>query len=465
MVQSSRGADPSGEGHGYGSHAPTGSTAGSSHSAGGSSPDTGGITGFFSGLFGVRQAVDSRKTVNTAVTKTPTNYVTRYPQWSKYTAIASKVSGVDASFFDRLIGIESKGDPKAKSPTGALGLYQFTQKTGKQYGLKTAADRMDPYKSSVAVGKLTRDNVAGLTRALGRTPTQGEAYLAHQQGLGKKGSGNKSGAIGLLTRPNELARNVTTYGNINVNLPAGKSRNISAGDFAYGWTKQFNGNQSLYGNSGNAGGTATAGGAVTQPMGPNYSPNAVNIDHGFWGMILGTNDPVEQSDYLDSIRSGTIGIDPSEHIGLDSMITGSTGLSVLSGGAGNDVLSQSSGHVGAKAATNGEGVNLNDVLGHVISGDIKGAVSSLGGSLFKASGTQALDILNPFGAVADFLGLPGGNAATVDAVAGSSTLAEVIQEYFLRIVVIILGLIFVAVGLALFKNVQTVVTQAAKVVR
>lgn len=112
---------------------------------------------------------------------------------------AAKVAGTSPGYFQTMIGVESGGNPSAKNPnSSATGILQFTAPTAAQYGL---TDPTDPVASLRAGGEFTRDNVNALTKALGRSPTERELYLAHQQGatgatkLLTAGDSNKASAI------------------------------------------------------------------------------------------------------------------------------------------------------------------------------------------------------------------------------------------------------------------------------
>lgn len=149
-----------------------------------------------------------------------------------------------AGYLAQTASIESGGDPNAVSPTGAKGLFQFTKGTAAQYGLSNPNDVV---ASTYAAGKLASDNSGVLTQALGRPPTAGELYLAHQQGAGT--------AAALLANPNAPAGQVlASIGvnprNISVN---GGDPNMPAGAFAQKWTSKFG---SGVGGAGGAGAPA-----------------------------------------------------------------------------------------------------------------------------------------------------------------------------------------------------------------
>lgn len=140
--------------------------------------------------------------------------------------------GLPLSSMRVIAQLESGGNPNARNPnSSAGGVFQFIDSTAKQYGLK---NKFDPYQSADAGARLLRDNMAGLTKALGRQPTTGELYLAHQQGLG--------GAIKLLSNPNAPASSLV--GGKAVSLNAGDP-NMTASQFAARWVNKAN---SLDGN-------------------------------------------------------------------------------------------------------------------------------------------------------------------------------------------------------------------------
>jgi len=89
-----------------------------------------------------------------------------------------------ASYYARAQSIET--------PNGESNTFQFQPSTWKQYG---QGDINNPVDNFSAMQRLTQSNNAQLASALGRPPTAGELYLAHQQGAG--------GAISLLTNPDK----------------------------------------------------------------------------------------------------------------------------------------------------------------------------------------------------------------------------------------------------------------------
>ncbi len=152
-------------------------------------------------------------------------------------AITSAVTkyGVDADYMRRMAEIESSGNPLAKNDSGATGLYQFMGETAKQYGL---TDRTDPVASADAAARLTQANANQLKKALGRDPTPGELYLAHQQG--------GDGASALLSNPdmNVVDALALAYEGKRGKAKAAVRQNggkttMTAGEFANKWMTKF----------------------------------------------------------------------------------------------------------------------------------------------------------------------------------------------------------------------------------
>ena len=140
-------------------------------------------------------------------------------------AVRSQAFGTGfVSYKDRVRQIESGGKPFAVSPTGAAGDYQFTPATWQQYG--GGGDVFG--NQEAAMDRLTADNERALTQSLGRMPSPGELYLAHQQGA--------AGAAKLLTNPNARAGSLVGDQAIKVN---GGDPNAPAAAFTNMWTLRF----------------------------------------------------------------------------------------------------------------------------------------------------------------------------------------------------------------------------------
>jgi len=148
------------------------------------------------------------------------------PRLSSAIGTAASSSGVDPAYMTRLALVENGGKVEGGSTlSSAQGPFQFLSGTAKQYGL---TNPNDPAASADAAARLTLDNKAALTQALGREPTPGELYLAHQQGAG--------GAIKLLQNPNAPVESV---------IGAQAARNnaatpgMTAGQFTNKWAGKF----------------------------------------------------------------------------------------------------------------------------------------------------------------------------------------------------------------------------------
>lgn len=140
---------------------------------------------------------------------------------------AAKRYGEDPETLTEIARIETGGtfDPNARNPNStAGGLLQFIDSTARQYGLR---DKYDASQSADAGARLQRDNRQALTKALGRDPTPGELYLAHQQGSG--------GAIRLLANPGALATDIVGLKAVTDN---GGRADMTAADFASLWTSK-----------------------------------------------------------------------------------------------------------------------------------------------------------------------------------------------------------------------------------
>lgn len=148
------------------------------------------------------------------------------PALSGAISAAASSNGVDPAYMTRLALVENGGKINGSSPlSSATGPFQFLNSTAKQYGLTNPSD---PAAAADAAARLTLDNKAALTQALGREPTLGELYLAHQQGAG--------GAAKLLANPDAPVEQVIGHTAAANN---GASPGMTAGQFASKWTNKF----------------------------------------------------------------------------------------------------------------------------------------------------------------------------------------------------------------------------------
>ncbi|MFB0490180.1 hypothetical protein ABIE45_002766 [Methylobacterium sp. OAE515] len=168
---------------------------------------------------------------------------------------AAERSGLNWSrpdYLPRVAQIESTGDPNARNGSAA-GLFQFMPRTAKAFGL---GNPFDPVASSNAAAQLTQTNEKSLTNALGRTPTDGEMYLAHQQGA--------VGAGKILANPD------ATMGSLGLGRAAagnGGTPDTLARDFASKWVGQVDGIPKAPAPTAPSGSPMTLPGAASAPAG------------------------------------------------------------------------------------------------------------------------------------------------------------------------------------------------------
>lgn len=206
--------------------------------------EMGNLGGFFGGLFGGNkggeggsdpepQAVPQPTSVSfpailPAIFPTPsTGGEDIGPNGADFGATERKY-GLPNGFMRTMAHIESSMNPAAKNPrSSAGGLFQFIDSTARRYGLY-GNDRFDAQKATDAAGRLARDNARILKPTIGRSPTGGELYLAHQQG--------GAGARKLLRDRNANA--VSVVGSAQVKLNGG-NESMTAGQFADLWINKY----------------------------------------------------------------------------------------------------------------------------------------------------------------------------------------------------------------------------------
>jgi hypothetical protein len=136
-------------------------------------------------------------------------------------------AGLPSGYLNTMAIIESSGNPNAANPnSSAGGLFQQIDANAAAYGV---ANRFDPVQSTEGAVRFAQDKTVTLARVLGREPTGGELYLAHQQGPG--------GATKLLSNPNALAVDLVGLDAVELN---GGNANMTAQEFANIWINKYN---------------------------------------------------------------------------------------------------------------------------------------------------------------------------------------------------------------------------------
>lgn len=147
------------------------------------------------------------------------------------------LNGLPPGYLGKVYGLESSfGKNLSSKLSTATGPFGFTQGTAKAFGLMDGGVdyRNDLVRSAAATGALAAQNANVLEGVLGRPPSAGELYLAHQQGA--------AGAAELLRNPNMSALDALTNannGNRDLALQAlvnnGGNVNMTAAQFAGMW--------------------------------------------------------------------------------------------------------------------------------------------------------------------------------------------------------------------------------------
>jgi hypothetical protein len=172
-------------------------------------------------------ATSARAGGSAAATERTTEAAVAPQQFAPLFAEMETKYGLPKGYLAQTARIESNFDPNAQNPnSSAGGLFQFINSTARQYGL---ANRFDAGAATEAAARLAFDNKAHLQRVLGREPTAGELYLAHQQGA--------TGAAKLLLNPDAPASSLVGDAAARLNRGA----NMTARAFANQWTSKFDG--------------------------------------------------------------------------------------------------------------------------------------------------------------------------------------------------------------------------------
>ncbi len=169
-------------------------------------------------------------------------------------------TGLPKGFLNTMAIIESGGDPNAQNDSSSAGgLFQQIDSNAAAYGVE---NRFDPMQSTEGAVRFAMDNTVYLSSRLGREPTGGELYLAHQQG--------PAGAARLLSNPDALAVDIVGAEAVKLN---GGNVNMTAQEFANIWISKY--------DRINSGGVGPAGAPVsTLPKEAQGAIPTISLDSG-----------------------------------------------------------------------------------------------------------------------------------------------------------------------------------------
>lgn len=152
------------------------------------------------------------------------------PELFKEIENAAAKHNVPADFLKVMAYTESRGDPTAKNPSGAKGVYQFIPIAAKQYGI--TGREFDMPTNVDAGARMAADNKKIVERITGKPAEPYQMYLAHQQGPGGIEDILKSAAAGAQdVRRSDVRRNM------NNNMGQGKT----PAQFVQYWKERFGG--------------------------------------------------------------------------------------------------------------------------------------------------------------------------------------------------------------------------------
>ncbi len=204
---------------------------------------------------------------------------------------------LDDGFISRLFQLESSNDPEAVTGNNR-GLGQFGPREEARYGI---TDWKNYGQQAAAVRREMAEFGPALSRSLGRDPTPGELYLAHQQGL--KGAtthfANPDGTAWRNVRQyypsdkvardavwNNIPDNARISPNFNKTMFPGGVDDVTSKHFTDGWIGKFEGTPALPISGGLPGGGMTASAPVgSVPAGATASEGVPSTA----GLLAGTD--------------------------------------------------------------------------------------------------------------------------------------------------------------------------------